>query len=48
VDEDALLKMGVKKVFCGSLPGDVAAYLNQYLADTVSGSVNQHCARRRE
>jgi methylmalonyl-CoA mutase C-terminal domain/subunit len=30
VDEDALLKMGVKKVFCGSLVGDVAAYLNQY------------------
>ena len=29
VDEDALLKMGVKKVFCGSLVGDVVAYLDQ-------------------
>jgi methylmalonyl-CoA mutase C-terminal domain/subunit len=29
VDEDALLEMGVKKVFCGSLAGDVVVYLNQ-------------------
>jgi methylmalonyl-CoA mutase C-terminal domain/subunit len=29
VDEDALLKMGVKRVFRGSLVGDVVAYLNQ-------------------
>jgi methylmalonyl-CoA mutase C-terminal domain/subunit len=28
VDEGALLKMGVKKVFCGSLVGDVIAYLD--------------------
>ena len=32
VDEDALLKMGVKKVFCGSLVGDVVDYLNQCFA----------------
>ena len=31
VDQDALLKMGVKKVFCGSLVRDVVAYLNQCL-----------------
>ena len=29
VDEDALLKMGVEKVFRGSLVGDVVAYLNR-------------------
>jgi len=29
VDEDALLKMGVRKVFCGSLVRDVVAYLNE-------------------
>ncbi len=32
VDEDALLKMGVKKVFCGSLVGEVVGYLNQYFS----------------
>ncbi len=30
VDEEALLKMGVRKVFRGSLVGDVVSYLNQY------------------
>jgi methylmalonyl-CoA mutase C-terminal domain/subunit len=29
VDEEALLNLGVNKVFCGSLVGDVVAYLNQ-------------------
>jgi methylmalonyl-CoA mutase C-terminal domain/subunit len=29
VDQDALLEMGVKKVFCGSLVGEVVGYLKQ-------------------
>ena len=32
VDEDILLKMGVKKVFGGSLVGDVVGYLKQHFA----------------
>ncbi len=40
VDEDALLKMGVGKIFCGSLVGDVAAYLNRYFAQGRSSAPN--------
>ncbi len=30
VDEETLLKMGVRKVFCGALVGEVVGYLNQH------------------
>lgn len=34
VDEEALLEMGVKRVFCGSLVREVVGYLNQYFGPT--------------
>jgi len=40
VDEDALLKMGVRKVFCGSLVRDVVAYLSQHFGPRESPGQN--------
>jgi methylmalonyl-CoA mutase C-terminal domain/subunit len=34
VDEDALLRMGVKKVFCGSLVREVVGYLNKHAKES--------------
>ena len=40
VDEDALLKMGVERVFCGSLVRDVVVYLNQHFGPRESPGQN--------
>jgi methylmalonyl-CoA mutase C-terminal domain/subunit len=45
VDEDALLKMGVRKVFCGSLVRDVVAYLNQHFGPGESRGQNTRESR---